>query len=447
MLLPGDDPPERREAKLTRIVEVMMDRIDRLEESRGSAWSMFQAAMVLEQEVTARTRELEQALADLSQRNRELAAARAAAEEANRSKTRFLRAASHDLLQPLSAARLFLSALTDQPMTPAQAELTARLSGAFESVEELMHAVLDISRLDSQRIEFHRKPVALEPMFQRLSGEFGPMAETKGLRLFFAPTSAVVDSDPMFLRRVAQNLVSNALKYTMQGGVVVGVRKRGATAWLEVHDTGRGIPAADRNRIFDEFQRLPNDDGVAGMGLGLSIVRRACAKLGHPIRLQSTPGRGTVFRVGLPLMDAAGVPLPSPQLTAPAALRGRVVLVVENDTAMRRGYELLLADRLGMIPRLAGGTDEALATMGEEPADVILADYNLEAGETGLAAIAALRAQAGTRIPAVMVTARRDADIARSCAEIGVPLLEKPVRPVDLQQVLEQLLAPGQDAT
>src|SRR5690606_36186335 len=144
MFLRDDDSPARRVEKLTRIADVLVERIDRLEESRGSAWSMFQAAVALEQEVQVRTRELEQALADLSERNRELAVARASAEEANRSKTRFLRAASHDLLQPLSAAKLFLSALKDTELDELQRELTGRLTGAFESVEELMHAVLDI---------------------------------------------------------------------------------------------------------------------------------------------------------------------------------------------------------------------------------------------------------------------------------------------------------------
>ncbi|MCQ0969289.1 hybrid sensor histidine kinase/response regulator (plasmid) [Paracoccus sp. TK19116] len=440
-MLRDDDPPERKIAKLTRISSVLVDRIDRLEETRGSGWSMFQAAVALEQEVMARTRQLEQALDDLSQRNRELGVARAAAEEANRSKTRFLRAASHDLLQPLSAARLFLSALTDTPMDETQKELTDRLAGAFESVEQLMHAVLDISRLDSQRIEFHRKSVSLSELFGRLSAEYRPMADEKGLTLTFAPTSVMVDSDPVFLRRIAQNLVSNAIKYTRTGRVLVGIRRKGDTAWLEVHDTGPGIPAIDRNRIFDEFQRLGNDGGATGMGLGLSIVRRACKKLGHPIRLDSEPMRGTVFRVGLPLIDETAEDCTAPASSGTRALRGRVALVVENDPGMRRGYQLTLGDRLGMVPRLAAGTDEALATMGEEPVDLILADYNLEAGDTGIVAIRALREQAGHPIPALMVTARRSPEIARACAEMGVPLIEKPVRADELQAVIEQVLA------
>lgn len=438
MMLRETDDAETRAAKLQRIADALIDRVDRLEETRGSAWSMFQAAVALEQEAIARTRDLEKALADLSEKNRDLAVARAAAEEANRSKTRFLRAASHDLLQPLAAARLFLSALTDTQLDPLQRELTGRLAGAFESVEELMHAVLDISRLDSQRIEFHRKPVDLDKLFRRLAVEYAPMAEAGGLRLSFVPTSAVVDSDPTFLRRIAQNLISNAIKYTETGGVVVGVRRRRGRVWLEVHDSGPGIGKADRSRIFDEFQRAVPDGGPQGMGLGLSIVRRACTKLGHPIEVDSTPGRGTVFRVGLNAVDpAAGEG--AGDAASPRGLRSRVVLIVENDAAMRRGYELMLGGSLGMVVRATGGTAEALAAMGQDdPPDVILADYNLDNGDTGIAAIRALRAAAGQPVPAVMVTAQRDARIARDCADEGVPLVEKPVGADELVAALLQ---------
>lgn len=440
-MLRDDDSLERQIEKLDRINRVLIDRIDRLEESRGSAWSMFQAAVALEQEVMVRTRDLERALADLSQRNRELAVARASAEEANRSKTRFLRAASHDLLQPLSAARLFLSMLTDTPMNELQTELTSRLSGAFESVEQLMHAVLDISRLDSQRIEFNRQPVPLGDLFRRLAVEFAPMAEAKGLRLSFVPTDAVVDSDPVFLRRIAQNLVSNAIKYTQRGGVAVGARRRGGLCWLCVYDTGMGIPAVDRNRIFDEFQRLSGDGTTPGMGLGLSIVRRACAKLGHPIDLQSEAMRGTLFRVGLPPVQNSPASRPATSGRSALPLRGRLALVVENDPEMRRGYEMILHDALGMVVRATGGTAEALATMGDDPPDVILADYHLENGDTGIRAIRALRRAAGRTIPAVMVTAHRDPQIAKSCTAMRVHLMEKPVRPPELAEILGAILA------
>lgn len=439
-MLRDDDSDARKIEKLSRINQVLIDRIDRIEGARGSAWSMFQAAVALEQEVLARTRQLEQALADLSQRNRELAVARAAAEEANRSKTRFLRAASHDLLQPLSAARLFLSALTGTQMDEHQVELTDRLSGAFESVEQLMHAVLDISRLDSQRIEFNRQPVALRDLFRALATEYAPLAEAKNLKLSFVPTDAVVESDPVFLRRIAQNLISNAIKYTNRGGVLVGMRRQKQTCWLCVYDTGAGIAAVDRNRIFDEFQRLGHDAGTPGMGLGLSIVRRACNKLGHPISLNSEAMRGTVFKIGLPMAETD--PKASRMNVDPliSTLRGRVALVVENDQAMRRGYELTLQDQLGMVARLCSSTAEAVATMGEEPPDVILADYHLENGDTGVAAIEALRARLYQPVPAIMITAHRDPEIARTCAAMGVHLMEKPLRPTELGETLGRVL-------
>ncbi|MTH77615.1 ATP-binding response regulator [Paracoccus aestuariivivens] len=441
MFLRIDDTEARRVEKLTRISDVLVERIDRLEETRGSAWSMFQAAVALEQEVQARTRDLEKALADLSERNRELAVARAFAEEANRSKTRFLRAASHDLLQPLSAAKLFLSALQDTQLDEFQSELSQRLGGAFESVEELMHAVLDISRLDSQRIEFQKKPVDLGEMFQRLGAEYAPVAEAKGLRLKLAPTSAVVESDPTFLRRIAQNLISNAIKYTDHGGVLVGARKRGESVWLEIFDTGIGIAAHDRARIFDEFHRISRDGGAPGMGLGLSIVRRACAKLGHPIAMDSEPGRGTVFRVSLPLIAPASQPRPTAMPLSGPCLRGRVALVIENDAAMRRALQLVLQDRLGMVARVTGGTAEALAEMGDDPPDVVIADYNLDNGDTGLRAIRALHQAAGQSIPAIIITARRDPEIGRAGLEMGALVLEKPLRPDDLQATLQRMLA------
>lgn len=440
MFIDEADGPERRIEKLNRITAVLAERIDRLEERGGSAWSMFQAAVALEREVDQRTRELERALADLSERNRELAHARAQAEQANRSKTRFLRAASHDLLQPLSAARLFLAALKDTRLDPLQDELAGRLSAAFESVEELMHAVLDISRLDSQRIELQHKPIALAELFARLAVEYAPLAEARGLRLCFVPTSAVVESDPVFLRRIAQNLVSNAIKYTREGGVVVGVRKRGGRAWLEVVDSGPGIAVEDRARIFDEFQRLDREGDAPGMGLGLSIVRRACARLGHPLAMDSEPGRGTVFRISLPLV-AGAAPCRAPAPPAPAGLLdGRVALVVENDAAMRRAYELILRDRLGMVARISAGTAEALARLGDQPPAVVIADYNLDGGDTGLAAIAALRRATGASLPAIVVSARRDPQVARESRQMGVPLLEKPLRAEELQEVLCRIL-------
>ncbi len=444
MLRDGDDL-ERRIEKLGRINAALIERLDHYDKTRGSAWSLFQAALALEKEVAARNRDLEHALADLSQKNHELAAARMAAEEANRSKTRFLRAASHDLLQPLSAARLFLSNLAMMELGNDQSDLVKRLGNAFESVEELIRAVLDISRLDSQRIEFNRKPVSLNALFERLSDEFEAPAAARGLRLRVARSSLAVDSDPVFLRRIAQNLVSNAIKYTETGGVLVGARRNGTRAWLEVHDTGIGIPAENRDQIFTEFHRLEQDGrGEAGMGLGLSIVKRACAKLDHPIALQSEPGRGSVFRIGLEIV-ARNPPLrqrdakPQPDRDR---LRGLLALIVEDNAAMRHGYAVTLRNTWGMRTVVVDGTARARAEMTQSGLlpDLILADYHLGGSDTGLRTITVLREQSGVEIPGVVVTAHRNAAMVRSCARHGIRVLEKPIRPEDLRDALLQLV-------
>jgi signal transduction histidine kinase/CheY-like chemotaxis protein len=445
-MLRDDDHLERRIEKLGRINAALIERLDRYDSTRGSAWSLFQAALVLEKEVAARTRDLECVLTDLSQKNMELAAARKAAELANRSKTRFLRAASHDLLQPLSAARLFLSTLATMELGPDQSDLVKRLGNAFESVDELMHAVLDISRLDSQRIEFNRKPVPLNALFERLRDEFEPQAAVRGLKLRFAHTSLVVDSDPIFLRRIAQNLLSNAIKYTETGGVLVGARKRGARAWLEVRDTGIGIPVADQTHIFDEFHRLERDGrGELGMGLGLSIVKRACAKLAHPILLQSEPGRGTLFRIGLNVVKFAAPVGRVRQRHKPDRdkLRGRTAMIVEDNEGMRHAYDLVLRDGWGLQTLTVGGSNaarEAMARLGRAP-DMILADYHLGRNDTGLRTIKSLREISGFDIPAIVVTAHRNAGMARSCLRLGIRVLEKPVKPEELQDALLHLIA------
>lgn len=444
MLRDGDDL-ERRIEKLGRINAALIERLDHYDNTRGSAWSLFQAALALEKEVAARNRDLERALADLSQKNHELAAARLAAEEANQSKTRFLRAASHDLLQPLSAARLFLSNLASMELGTDQTELVIRLGNAFESVEELISAVLDISRLDSPRIEFNRKPVSLYDLFERLRDEFEAPAAKRGLKLRFVRTSLAVDSDPVFLRRIAQNLVSNAIKYTESGGVLVGARRRGGQAWLEVHDSGIGIPDADRDQIFAEFHRLQQDGrGEPGMGLGLSIVRRACFKLDHPIALDSQPGRGSVFRIGLKIVGSTQSRRKTserPQGDC-SRLRGLHALIVEDDAAMRHGYASTLRNSWGMRTQVVDGTAAARATFalpGQMP-DVILADYHLAGNDTGLRTITALRELSGTEIPAIVVTAQRNAAIVLNCARSGIRVLEKPIRPGELRDALLRLV-------
>ncbi|MEI4485049.1 hybrid sensor histidine kinase/response regulator [Frigidibacter sp. MR17.14] len=432
----------RRIEKLERINRALVKRIDQLDAARSSSYSLARTAEHLEREVLARNQDLERALADLSLTNRELGQAREAAEEASRAKSRFLRAASHDLLQPLSAAKLLLSHLDELSRDPLLSDLVTRIGENFDSAEELIRMLLEIARLDSQRLEIHPAPVALGRLFQRLAGDMGPQAQHIDLR--FVPSSETVISDPVLLRRIAQNLVSNALKYTRSGKVLVGARRAGDNIWLEVHDTGSGIAPEDQAKIFNEFERLSRAD-VPGTGLGLSIVQRACLQLGHSVEVISTPGRGSCFRVLLPRMG--GLCLISPKAAetrdvraVPDCFAGRTALVVENDRSMRHAFVLLLRS-WGMTVLDAESVETAEAELirtGLTP-DLILTDYRLNDGETGIDVIAAVRASLGD-IPALIVSGECAEAIIEASGHLGAAVMEKPVVELDLRDMLQSLL-------
>ncbi|MBT9386439.1 PAS-domain containing protein [Pseudooceanicola sp. CBS1P-1] len=244
--------------------------------------------------------------ARVAERTEELEAALAEAERANASKTRFVAAASHDLLQPLSAAKLFLAAAADNGASTESAPVLGKAQRALESVEHMLGALLDISRLESGRAEVHVGSVAVDRLMRQLADEMLPQAQAKGLELTLCPSCAVVASDATYLRRILQNLLSNAIRYTPRGRVLLGARRRGRFLRIEVHDTGPGIPENRRKDIFREFERLeapvsPTD----GMGLGLAIVERACTLLGHALTLHSRPGEGTCFAVSVPVIRYA----------------------------------------------------------------------------------------------------------------------------------------------
>ena len=228
VLRPTDDDPRRIE-KLTRINEVLIQRLERMDDLRGSSYSLTRTAAALEREIVARNADLERAMAKLSASNAELAAARETADEANRAKSRFLRAASHDLLQPLSAGQLFLGQLGEISRDAVQADLVERINASFESAGELIRALLDIARLDSRAFEANPEPVAIGRLFQRLAIDLQPLAAARGIDLRFVMSSAAVLSDPVLLRQIAQNLIINALKYSTGAKVVVGLKHDGET--------------------------------------------------------------------------------------------------------------------------------------------------------------------------------------------------------------------------
>lgn len=433
--------------KLTRINAALILRVDQLDAARSSTYSLARTAALLEKEVLARNIDLERALADLGAINLELVAAREVADEANRAKSRFLRAASHDLLQPLSAAKLFLSHLGELTADPQHRDLVDRIGANFDSAEELIRVLLEIARLDSQKLQITTSPVSLGRLFRRLASDM--QAQSAGLDLRFVPSSKMVLSDPVYLRRIAQNLISNALKYTETGRVLVGARQDGDTVWLEVHDTGIGIAPDDQERIFNEFERLSRSD-VAGTGLGLSIVQRACLQLKHAVEVHSEPGRGSTFRVQLPLIRDV-CPLSDHKTTDSrdmqqimATFAGRRALVLENDAAMRQAFVFLL-NSWGMEVLNSDGTHGALALLANRRwrPDVILTDYRLDGMDTGVQAIAAVRALLRHDVPALIVSGESAVAIGEASEHLGAAVLEKPVAEVELRDVMLMLIRAG----
>lgn len=381
--------------------------------------------------------------ARVAERTGELAAALAQAERANATRARFVAAASHDLLQPLSAARLFLAALSDDSVPEPVRQTVEKAENALVSVGQILDALLDISRLEGGRAEVEVRAVRLDTLLAQLSDEFAPVAAKKGLDLRILPCTAEVESDPTYLRRILQNLIGNALRYTETGRVLVGARRVDGGLRLEVHDTGPGIPAEEQSNVFKEFHRLnARASASEGMGLGLAIVDRACALLGHPLTLRSTPGRGTCFGLGLRhAARPASAPDPADR-PAVAPQQDRIVLLVENDDALRLALGQLL-EKWGLNVIDARTGEEALALVEEIgiAPDVALVDLHLGEGLDGLATVRALRARHGP-VPARILTADRTTVLAPACAAEGVVIMPKPVDPAALEAYLAAL-SPG----
>jgi Na+/proline symporter/signal transduction histidine kinase/ActR/RegA family two-component response regulator len=379
--------------------------------------------------------------AELTKLNVELAKAKAEAEAANLSKTRFIAAASHDILQPLNAARLFTSSLVEREKRPRDAELVRNVDSSLEAVEEILSTLLDISRLDAGAIKPELQVFALQDILHVLAREFAPMARDKGLALTILPTTAQVRSDRKLLRRILQNLLSNAIKYTREGRVLMGVRHRGSQILVEVYDTGTGIPADKQKLIFREFERLGQDKGAEpGLGLGLSIVERMCKVLRHPIAVRSTPGRGTTFAVTLPMARGvvAAPVIEAAPLRASQHLKGLRVLVVDNERAIVEGMRALL-EGWGIDVEQAFSAAEAIQiaeTTG--PLDMILADYHIHR-EDGILLVESIRQRTGRKTPAVLITADRTKAVQDMAADAGIHYLRKPVRPAALRAALAQM--------
>ncbi|HZM46082.1 MAG TPA: ATP-binding protein [Burkholderiales bacterium] len=382
---------------------------------------------------------------NLNRMNDELGRLYQQLEAANLAKSRFLAAASHDLRQPLHALNLFVSQLRTETDEAERGRVTAQIDAAVTAMNDLFNALLDISRLDAGALAPEPTDLALDQILQRIERTFAPAAREKGLRLRVVPSDAWVRSDPILLERILLNLVSNAVRYTDRGGVLVGARHRGGRIRIEVRDSGAGIPADQTQKIFGEFYQLASPDRGhrGGLGLGLAIVDRLCRLLNHPVELVSLPGRGSCFAVSLPLVSPRRRPVePSAAAHAmadPAA--GRLIVVIDDDALVLDGMRGVLRS-WGCFVVTAESDRAALASLDgdDRRPDLIISDYRLADGNTGIGAVERLRRAFRAPIPAFLISGDIAPERLLEARARGLHLLHKPVAPMALRAMVNQLL-------
>lgn len=406
-------------------------------ERRRTAEALHQAYQNLEVRVRERTAELSKAKQE--------------AEQANLSKTKFLAAVSHDLLQPLNAARLFTSALLEQ--SSANPALVRNVSNSLDDVENLLGTLVDISKLDAGVIKADLATFAVSDLLDNLAAEYAHAAASEGLRLDYVPCRLSVHSDIQLLARILRNLLSNAIRYTPRGRVLLGCRRRGAVLWIEVWDTGIGIAEDRREEVFQEFKRgdIQRPDQDRGLGLGLAIVDKIAGILGHRLQLRSVPGKGSVFAIGVPQSQRAPQRAVEPDLSEPLRerLEGARIWVLDNDAAICAGMRTLL-EQWGCEVVTALSEQDLVRQVATDraDADLLIADYHLDNGRNGVDAVAAINAQRRVPLAALMITANYSNELKQQVREQGHTLMHKPVRPMRLKAAISHLLgselsAPG----
>ena len=401
----------------------------------------FEAAEALERANATLEKRVRDRTEELTRLNSELALAKSAAEDASISKTRFLAAASHDILQPLNAARLYVTSLVERQHSGEETRLVENVDESLQAIEEILGALLDISRLDAGAMTTSISSFKMADLMRSLEIEFAPIARAKGLELAFVPCSLPVQSDRLLLRRLLQNLISNAIKYTPRGRVLVGCRRRGASLKICVYDTGVGIPLVKRGEIFKEFHRLEQGARIArGLGLGLSIVERLARVLKHGIAIDSNASGGSVFSVTVPTAKAithtAAVTSATPLAHTP--ISGALIVCIENDAAILDGMRTLLKAWNAEVIAVADpeGAIAAIETAGRRVTG-LLVDYHLDRGN-GIAAIREIRRRFGDTIPAILITADRSPAVQVAAREENIAVLNKPVKPASLRALLGQ---------
>ena len=391
----------------------------------------------LEARVAERTREL-------SELNRQLLLVNQQVERANQSKSRFLAAVSHDLTQPLNAAKLFTSSLLEMlPDAGEQARIARHIDDALGATEDLITDLLDISRLEAGKFKAKKLDFALRDLLDNLKAEFGVLAQAGGIHFSVVESKHAVHSDVRLLRRVLQNFLTNAFRYNPGGRVLLGCRRMGEKIRIEVWDNGPGIPQDKQEAIFDEFSRLDHSRTAKeqGLGLGLAIARGISQVLGHQLTLQSWPGKGSVFAVTLNL---ATRPVTAHQLAAPVVrdsqLEGVAVLCIDNERDILTAMSTLLG-RWGCEVRCAVDLAEAeeLVAEGFVPR-LVLSDYHLDDGKTGLEALAALQRVCGDELGGIIISADRKSELQAQIRERGYGYISKPVKPLKLRALMNSLL-------
>jgi two-component system, sensor histidine kinase len=375
--------------------------------------------------------------------------ARRVAEAANRAKTQFFAAASHDLRQPLHALGLFAEALRNRKHDRETEPLVGSINASVDALEGLFSQLMDLNRIEAGGMMVAPQGLPLQAVFDKLAVHLAPEAFDKGLALRWRGGHQVVHADPLLLERVLRNLVGNAVRYTADGGVLVAARPRSGGVLLQVWDTGIGIAASDQTRVFDEFFQVGGAAVQAGsarkgMGLGLAIVQRLCAAMQLRLSLRSEPHRGTVFEIQLP---RGTVPVAAPTLQPGAnwtgqALEGQRAVLVEDDPAVRQGVAALL-HAWGMVVECFDGLDSlrgAAAGGALGAVDLAIVDYRLDGAETGLDALSVLERTLGRSVPAVVITGSVSSALEAEAQRLGVPVLTKPVMPARLRAALTACL-------
>lgn len=370
--------------------------------------------------------------------------ARIEAERSNRARSRFFAVANHDLRQPLAALSLFVGALENRLKDPTSRDILRAMNTALATIKNLVDAHLDIARIDAGTLRVEPVGHSVNGLLTRMALEFAGPARQKGLTLHVAPCSAVIRSDRDLLERILRNLLSNAVRYTSSGRILLGCRRQGGRLRIEVWDTGPGIPADQLDIIFEEFYRgnTPSTSESAGFGLGLSIVDRLSRLLDHSLSVRSREGKGSVFAITVPMEGEAEIRAEPAHAPARPNDAGRPrVLVIEDDVIVLQALELLL-DQWGCDVTAASGYDEAVegVTAQADPPDLVIADFRLSGPASGIVAIRQIAKMLGADLPGLIITGDTDPRCLKEARLSGYPLLHKPVSALALRAAVASLL-------